>query len=64
MKIAKYKSWSEVPKSSLVFWLSKTPQERLKALDELVEHRFWIQSNQPHARPLPTIHPIVKRRGR
>lgn len=35
LKISKYKSWDEVPKNNLAFWLEKTPNERLTAAKEL-----------------------------
>ena len=34
--IHKYKSWEEVPKTDLEYWLQKTPAERLTAAKSLI----------------------------
>ncbi|MCY7353054.1 MAG: hypothetical protein LH606_20755 [Cytophagaceae bacterium] len=59
--IRKYKSWNEVPKNDLDFWLTKTPAERLAALEALREQILWIKPEFRHERPLPTLYSIVKR---
>lgn len=64
LTVRKFKSWDEIPKNDLHFWLTKTPAERLAALETLREQIFWINPEFRHARPLPTLHPIVKRRSR
>ncbi len=62
--IRKFKSWDEVPKNDLEYWLTKTPAERLEALEALREQIFWLNPTFRHERPLPTLYPIVKRGSR
>lgn len=61
--IRKHKTWSDVNRETARAWLFRTDAERLAAVTLLAEHH-----HQPpldiHARPLPAIYPIVKRRGR
>ncbi len=45
--IRKYKSWDEVPKNNLDYWLTKTPQERLEAARQLIEFARKLYSANP-----------------
>ena len=50
--IRKYKSWEEVPKNDLAYWLTKTPAERLEAAKRLT---IWAKklylANPKNPRP-------------
>ncbi len=52
LTIRKFKSWDEVPKNDLEFWLTKTPAERLEAARRLT---IWAKelylANPKNPRP-------------
>lgn len=53
--IRQFKSWDEVLKNDLEFWLTKIPVERLKALAALREQVVWLNPTFRHERPLPAL---------
>jgi hypothetical protein len=50
--IHKYKSWEDVPKNDLEYWLQKTPAERLAAAKELNALARKIYNSNPLNKPL------------
>lgn len=63
LAVRKFKSWQEVNQASGSEWNARSDAERLAAVTFLAEQIFW-RNFQTNARPLPSIYPIVKRRGR
>jgi hypothetical protein len=64
--IRKYRSWDEITKDTQNTWKDKSSQERLAAMEVLVERIFMVRPEllRKDARPFPDIYPIVKRRKR
>jgi hypothetical protein len=50
--IHKYKSWEDVPKNDLEYWLQKTSAERLAAAKELNALARKIYNSNPLNKPL------------
>jgi hypothetical protein len=67
LSIYKYKSWEELPKSDLAYWLQKTPAERLAAAKELKARARKIYESNPlnkplyHGRRIAKFHSIAER---
>lgn len=67
LSIHKYKSWEEVPKTDLEYWLQKTPAERLEAAKELNARARKIYESNPlnkplyHGRRISKFHSIAER---
>jgi hypothetical protein len=65
LTIRKYKSWNEVMAASSGNLSAKSDEERLAAMTVLAERLSFVNPKlNADARSLPSIYPIVKRRGR
>lgn len=61
--IHKYKSWEDVPKNDLDFWLQKTPAERLQAAKELMSRARKLYYANPLNKSLSNGRRISKFRS-
>jgi hypothetical protein len=58
--IRKFKSWDEVPRNDLDFWLTKTPAERLEAHGQMVAFARKIYLANPKNPRYPDGRSVLK----
>lgn len=61
-EIRKYRSWAEVPKNELEYWLTKTPQERLSAATQLIKFAYQLYNANPQNQLIDAgqFHPVYQ----